>query len=93
MAKKRKISISIETHRVVWLQNQRRFRLQCSECGHETSMVSLEEAARLTHVSTREIYRWINSNRMHFTETSEGLLLVCLNELRKLKVIDGVDTE
>jgi excisionase family DNA binding protein len=80
MAKKRKTSISIETHRVVWLRNQRRFRLRCSECGHETSMVSLEEAARLTHVSTREIYRWINGKRMHFTETSYGVL-VCLKSL------------
>lgn len=80
MAKKRTTHISIEKHRVVYMRTQRRLRLQCSECGYETSMVSLEEAARLTHVSTREIYRWINGNKVHFTETSYGVL-VCLKSL------------
>lgn len=82
MVKKRKTSISIETHRVVWLRNKRGFRIWCAECGQETSMVSLDEAARLTHVSTREIYRWIDGKAMHSTETSYGVL-VCLESLEK----------
>jgi hypothetical protein len=78
---------------VLWLRNQRRFRLWCSECGQETVMISIEETVLLTHVSAREICCWINGNRIHFTETYDGLLLVCLNGLRKLKAIDGIDPE
>jgi hypothetical protein len=90
--KRRKTSISIETRRVLWLRNGRNFKLWCPECGEETSMLNIDDTVRQTHINTRELCRWINSNRIHFTETSDGLLLVCLNGLRKLTSIDGIDT-
>jgi hypothetical protein len=92
VTKKRKTSITIETHRVLWLRNHR-FKLWCPECDQETVMISIEETALLTHVSGREICRWIYGNRIHFTETSDGSLLVCLNGLRKLKALDGIHME
>ena len=41
-----------------------------------------DEAAELGHVSTRTIYRWIEAETLHFTETSEGLLMICLDSLQ-----------
>jgi hypothetical protein len=93
VTKKRKTSISIETRRVLWLRKQRNCKLWCPECGEETSMLNIDDTARQAHISTRELCYWINGNRIHFTETSDGLLLVCLNGLRKLRSIDGIDTE
>jgi len=46
-------------------------------------MCTPEEAAVLTHVSTRTIYRRVEAGRVHFTETAEGLLLVCLNSITR----------
>jgi hypothetical protein len=78
---KRRTSISIETRRVIWLRQQQRRTLWCSECRAQASMVSIDETARLANVSTLEICRLINDNRIHFTETSDGLLLVCADSL------------
>ena len=40
-----------------------------------------EEAPALASVSTRTMYRWVESGRVHFLETPEGRLLVCRNSL------------
>lgn len=42
-------------------------------------MVTPEEAAVLACVSPRTIYRGVEAGRIHFMETPEGLLLICLN--------------
>ena len=39
------------------------------------------EAATLARVDTRTIYRWIETAQIHFTETAEGQMLVCLSSL------------
>jgi hypothetical protein len=40
-------------------------------------MLTPEVAARLASVSPRTIYRWIEAGALHFTETPDGILLVC----------------
>ena len=40
-----------------------------------------DEAAILAHVSSRTIYRWVEAETIHFAETPDGLLLICLNSL------------
>jgi excisionase family DNA binding protein len=45
-------------------------------------MVTPDEAAVLSGVGTRTIYAFVEAGRLHFMETSGGLLLfVCLNSL------------
>jgi hypothetical protein len=44
-------------------------------------MVTPDEAAQLCHVSTRTIYRRIETGRFHFTETQKGFSLICLQSL------------
>jgi excisionase family DNA binding protein len=44
-------------------------------------MVTPDEAAAVVGVSTRTIYRWIEAEKLHFTETAGGLLTICLNSL------------
>jgi hypothetical protein len=41
-------------------------------------MITPVEAAVLARVSTRPIYGWIEADKLHFTETPDGLLHVCL---------------
>lgn len=90
MGKKRTARITLETERVIRLRKRRGFApVWCAGCGDETSMVSADEAALLTCVSARTIYRWIEAKRVHFTETPDGLLMVCLKSLRNLEAIEG----
>jgi predicted site-specific integrase-resolvase len=44
-------------------------------------MVTPDEAAQLCHVSTRTMYRRIETGRVHFTETEKGFSLICLQSL------------
>jgi len=43
--------------------------------------VSPLEAAALCDVSTRTIYRWLESGTIHFSETLGKGLVICLNSL------------
>ena len=42
-------------------------------------MVTPDAAANLAHVSPRTIYRWVESGKVHFTETTDGFLMICIN--------------
>jgi len=44
-------------------------------------MITPEEAAALCEVSTRTIYRWLESGAIHFSETASEGLLICLSSL------------
>ena len=53
----------------------------CSSCSTEVEMISVDEAAVLSNVSTRTMFRWVDDGRVHYTETANGLLRVCPNSL------------
>jgi hypothetical protein len=44
-------------------------------------MVGPEEAAAFAGLSQRAIFRLIESSQLHFTETPDGALLICVNSL------------
>jgi len=53
----------------------------CYECGHRTTMITVDEASTVAGVSSRTIYRWAEAEKLHFTETSEGRLLICCDSI------------
>jgi hypothetical protein len=53
----------------------------CEQCGHDTKLMPPEDAALLTGVSAREIYRRLEVGHIHFTELARGGLLICLNSV------------
>ena len=80
----RSIEISVETDEVFLI---RRLGGQmvagCPECGRGATMVTPNEASRLTGISCREISRRVEAGRVHFSETTDGLLFVCINSFCK----------
>jgi hypothetical protein len=44
-------------------------------------MVTAEQAAIITGIRARVIYRWVESGMVHSTETPDGETLVCLDSL------------
>jgi hypothetical protein len=46
-------------------------------------MFALEEAAALTGLSQRAIFRLLEAGGLHFTENDRGEVLICLNSLLK----------
>jgi len=88
--KKRKTIITVESERVVWFRKHRvKTTAWCPECGKQTRMFSTDEAALISQFSTRDICRFAEAGRIHFTETPEGLLLVCLKSLSDLRGTEG----
>lgn len=62
---------------------QSRQELQwCAACAQTVMMLTPEEAATVAGVSTRTIYRWVETDRAHFDEAPDGTLRVCLNSLQ-----------
>jgi hypothetical protein len=44
-------------------------------------MITADEAAGIARQSTRTIYSWVEARLLHYQETLEGSLLVCLDSL------------
>ncbi len=83
MSRKRRIVITTETQRIFVIRRISRSALAwCPGCAKPVKMVSPDEAAALLRVSSRAIYRCVEAEKLHFTETAEGLLVICLNSLR-----------
>ncbi|HWO01051.1 MAG TPA: helix-turn-helix domain-containing protein [Blastocatellia bacterium] len=82
MPSNRRIEITIETDRALVIRRRSGWvKAWCRECGKTVTMVTPDEASALAHVSSRTVYRWVETRRLHFAETLDGRLLICLNSL------------
>lgn len=85
MLKKRVTIISVERERVVEIRWRGRARESlCGQCGREARMLTPEEAAVVVGIGLPGIYGLLEAGRLHFTKTTEGLVLVCLDSLGRL---------
>jgi excisionase family DNA binding protein len=50
----------------------------CSECIESSGLITPQEAAAIRGVSTRVVYRWLEDHAIHFVETDQGELFICL---------------
>ncbi len=53
----------------------------CASCGAEAQLATVEEAAQRAGLTELAMYRRLESGALHFTETADGRVLVCLNSL------------
>jgi hypothetical protein len=53
----------------------------CPSCRAHVPFVTPAEAARQTGASLRTIFRWVEASEIHFLETPDRVLLVCLASL------------
>ena len=83
MKRTRRMKITVENERLLVVSQRQGSENWCEDCGARVRMLRPGEAAALTDVSDRTIFRQIESRRLHFTETSDGAVLICLNSLLK----------
>lgn len=82
MGRAKRIEVTVEADRMVVIRRRRGVvRAWCEGCAQPVKMITVDEAAVLVGVTARTIYRWVEKERLHFTETSGGSLLICLNSL------------
>jgi hypothetical protein len=53
----------------------------CAACGSGFRMVTSLAATTLANISFRTLYRWAETEEIHFGVTAEGALFVCLDSL------------
>jgi hypothetical protein len=79
--KKRK-TITIETHQVQIIRARPpEVEAWCANCAAQSPFLTPEAAAQMTGTTTRALYRWVEAGALHFIETAEGGLLLCLPSL------------
>ena len=81
MKKTKRMKITFEKERLLVVSRRGQVEGWCEACGAEVKMIGVEEAALIADLSQRAIFRWIESDRLHFAETSGGALLICLASL------------
>ena len=47
-------------------------------------MITIDQAVTLARMSALQIYRSIHAGKLHYAETEEGSLLVCVNSIGRL---------
>ena len=76
--KKRRIVITRETDELFVIKTPLHSReVWCPKCAAQVRMLTPEAAAAVTGMSARAIYRLVEAGQIHFTETPDGLLLIC----------------
>jgi hypothetical protein len=83
---KRKTRITFESERLLVIRRPTsRAHRWCAACADDVQVVTAEDAAIVADRSMAAICCAIDEARLHAVENGDGLLLVCLNSLLKLK--------
>jgi hypothetical protein len=79
--KERRTEITLKTERSISVKSSRALTALCEPCGRQVQMFTPGQAALISGLSSREVYHRVEMGEVHFMETVEGLLLVCLDSL------------
>ena len=53
----------------------------CDRCQSPTQMLTPDLAATISGITLRTLFQWIESGQIHFVETPEGRVFVCLQSV------------
>lgn len=73
----RRTKIKLETHELTTIRFSRKARFFCPECLTQTDFLSIGQTAKILSVSEKTIFRLVEIEQIHSTETSSGQLLIC----------------
>lgn len=79
---KRRTEITIETERILAMTNANlTIYADCASCAKRVQFLKTDDAAKVSGKSSRQIFRLVENERLHFQETPEGSLLICAASL------------
>jgi hypothetical protein len=78
MNKRRWTKTTLEQHELIIVRTSRTpARRFCADCSDTTALVTLNEAVRISGITSREVYRLMEAGRIHFNEGPDGIALIC----------------
>jgi hypothetical protein len=79
---RRRVEITVERETVSMVyQPAANIHGRCEQCGKDVLLLSAEAAAAAASTSPREIYRWLDENKLHFQESPGGTVFICSESL------------
>jgi hypothetical protein len=79
----RRVEITVEREVVsVVYQPAANITGRCEQCDKDVLLISADAAAAAQNISTREIYRWLDNNKLHFQESPAGTVFICSESLK-----------
>ena len=79
---KRKVQLTIETHELLVIKRTTALAQdRCGECGGQIPLIKQEEAAVVAGVNSQTIDAWVEARCVHFMDTAEEGLRICLDSL------------
>jgi hypothetical protein len=89
--KRKRTEITIEVEEVIHAVNhrQRLASAWCSACGEVAQMITPEQAAAISQVTVRTVNQRVEAGHVHFVETADGRLWVCVNSLSEPRADRG----
>jgi hypothetical protein len=90
---KRRVLVEVETERLTIRQQSEPVRLVCPFCQAEVLMASAEQAALLSGHGLRWVVHQLETNGLHYIETTDELLYICLNSLLSITAGSEVSDE
>lgn len=80
---KQRAEITFETEETIVLREGSRVQTEfCSGCGESVLMAPPQTTAALSNLTEREIFRLVEGNKIHFSES--GHILICLRSITEL---------
>lgn len=74
--------ITVETERLLIIRRRyRAVEAWCDGCRDMVVLIRPDQAAAVLGCSLRAIFRHVEAGALHFTEQSDGMLLICLSSL------------
>ena len=83
IVRKKRTEVAIEIDEVVLVKSVSNLsaRAWCVDCANEVLMVTPAQAAAIARSSVRAVNRSVEAGEVHFLETPDGQLLVCVDSL------------
>jgi hypothetical protein len=79
--KRRKITITVETHQLLVIRKRSKVRAWCAACGEQSDFTTLSEACALTANNADTIYQLIVNEKLHSVKAPDGFPLICLQSI------------
>lgn len=80
----KRTKITIETNSLLILQGRVFRRAWCPQCAAEGEMIALETAGVISKLERPVLEDWLNSGKLHRSQTADGSGLICLNSVLAL---------
>lgn len=75
------MEVTLEAIPVEALRGRKSSTPWCATCGTGFRMVTPLVATTMADISFRTVYRWAETEEIHFNVTADGALFVCLDSL------------